>query len=99
MLGWSMDIMSATQRSERMRRVRAKGNRSTEIRVRLMLVRRGISGWSQHPRFIAGQPDFWFPDRRLAIFIDGCFWHGCPVCKRPLPIANREYWIAKIQGN
>jgi DNA mismatch endonuclease (patch repair protein) len=94
-----MDIMSKTERSERMRRVRAKGNRSTEVKVRLAIVRRGISGWKLHDRSIAGQPDFWFPIRKLAIFIDGCFWHGCPTCRRPLPETNWEYWIAKIQGN
>jgi DNA mismatch endonuclease (patch repair protein) len=98
---WSpaVDIMSETERSERMRRVRAKGNRSTEIKVRLALVRRGINGWKMHDRSVAGRPDFWFPAQKLALFIDGCFWHGCPACKRPLPVTNHGYWAAKIRGN
>src|SRR5262245_53424217 len=91
--------MSEAERSERMRRVRSKDNRSTELKVRLALVRRGISGWKMHERSVVGLPDFWFPSRKLAIFIDGCFWHGCPACKRPLPVANREYWVAKIRSN
>jgi DNA mismatch endonuclease, patch repair protein len=94
-----MDIMGKEERSERMRRVRSKGNRSTEARFRLALVRKGIRGWKMQDRSLAGRPDFVFPEAKIAIFVDGCFWHGCPVCKRPLPIANQEYWEKKINFN
>jgi DNA mismatch endonuclease (patch repair protein) len=94
-----MDIMNEEARSERMRRVRSRGNRSTEVKFRLALVRRGIKGWRMHVRDLPGCPDFVFAKRRLAIFLDGCFWHGCPECKRPLPVANRAYWVAKIRFN
>jgi DNA mismatch endonuclease (patch repair protein) len=44
------------------------------------------------------RPDVIFPKKRVAIFIDGCFWHGCPV-HGTLPVANREYWGPKIDEN
>jgi DNA mismatch endonuclease (patch repair protein) len=94
-----MDILNKTERSERMRRVRSKGNRSTEARLRLALVRRGIRGWRMHDRSLVGCPDVVFPAARVVIFVDGCFWHGCPVCKRPLPVANQAYWVNKIKSN
>jgi DNA mismatch endonuclease (patch repair protein) len=46
-----------------------------------------------------GKPDVAFLNQRIAIFIDGCFWHGCPYCKRKLPKTNREYWERKINRN
>ncbi len=84
--------------TKRMRAIRGKGNKSTEVRFRLMLVRSGIRGWKVHPKGIIGKPDFYFPEHRLAFFIDGCFWHGCPRCGR-VPRANNPYWKAKIEGN
>lgn len=81
-----------------MSKVRASGNRSTELRVRMALVRNGLSGWKLHSTSILGKPDFWFQAHRLAVFVDGCFWHGCPDCLR-LPNDNREYWSTKIKGN
>jgi DNA mismatch endonuclease (patch repair protein) len=35
----------------------------------------------------------------VAIFVDGCFWHGCPHCRRKLPATNRKYWRQKIGRN
>jgi DNA mismatch endonuclease Vsr len=81
-----------------MRAIKAKGNKSTEVRFRLMLVRTGLRGWRVHPKGIAGRPDFYFPEERLALFVDGCFWHGCPKCGH-VPKANNPYWKAKIEGN
>jgi DNA mismatch endonuclease (patch repair protein) len=81
-----------------MSKVRSVGNRSTELKVRMALVRMGVRGWVLHARDIEGRPDFWFPQHRLVVFVDGCFWHGCPKCLR-LPSQNRTYWTAKISGN
>jgi DNA mismatch endonuclease (patch repair protein) len=78
--------------------VRAKGNRSTEVKFRLALVRAHIRGWVLHTREVPGVPDFYFPKAKAAIFVDGCFWHGCPKCCR-MPEQNRLYWRCKIQGN
>lgn len=78
--------------------VRGHNNRTTEQRLRLALVRARISGWQLHPIGIVGKPDFIFPDRRIAIFVDGCFWHGCPKCGH-IPKTNTPFWNAKIQRN
>jgi DNA mismatch endonuclease (patch repair protein) len=94
-----MDTLTPAQRSERMRRVRSNGNRSTEWRLRSALMRCSVVGWRLHDTDLPGHPDFFFPARSLAVFIDGCFWHGCPFCKRPLPRDNYAYWAAKIKGN
>lgn len=94
-----MDILNKKQRSKRMSRVCSKGNRSTEWKFRSKLLTHQISGWVMHNKAILGIPDFFFPERKLAIFIDGCFWHGCPKCLRPLPKTNRHYWAKKIKSN
>lgn len=97
--GLSMDILSKEQRSRRMSSIRSKGNRSTEWRFRSALVRNGISGWRMHVRALPGVPDFVFPGLNIVIFIDGCFWHGCPKCRRPMPQTNRGYWTSKVKLN
>ena len=95
---FKMDMLSKTERSALMSKVRSRGNRSTEVRLRLALVRARISGWKLHPESVPGRPDFWFATKRMALFVDGCFWHGCKRCLR-LPQRNRSYWRAKIDGN
>lgn len=47
---------------------------------------------------VIGRPDFVFSERRLVVFVDGCFWHGCPKCK-DIPASNTSYWNRKIEGN
>jgi len=84
--------------ARRMRAVRSKDNRSTERCLRLALVRAGVSGWKFHPPSIVGNPDFLFSEERLAVFVDGCFWHGCSICGH-LPRKNSAYWAMKIQRN
>ncbi len=85
-------------RSLQMGVIRGRGNKTTEARLRLMLVRSGISGWKMHPPGMAGNPDFYFPASQIAIFADGCFWHGCPKCGH-VPSTNRRFWGLKIQRN
>jgi DNA mismatch endonuclease, patch repair protein len=84
--------------SRRMRAIREKGNRSTERRFRALLVRAGIRGWQLHPKGMIGKPDFVFQGRQVVIFVDGCFWHGCPQCGH-VPTVNKPYWSAKIERN
>jgi DNA mismatch endonuclease (patch repair protein) len=84
--------------SGRMRAIRAKGAKSTERRLRALLVGAGVRGWKLHPAGLPGKPDFLFPDARLVVFVDGCYWHGCPQCGYA-PTVNRPYWSAKIAGN
>ena len=84
--------------SNRMRAIKARDARSTERRFRMALVRAGIKGWTMRPQGIAGKPDLFFPGSRVAVFLDGCFWHGCPVHGH-VPDVNRSYWEAKIRRN
>ncbi len=86
------------QHSRIMKRVRGEGNRTTEAHFRAVLVAAGISGWRVNVREIKGVPDFYFPAERLAIFVDGCFWHGCNMCGH-VPKKNRPFWQAKIERN
>jgi DNA mismatch endonuclease (patch repair protein) len=86
------------QRSEIMRAVKSKGNSTTEIRLRFALVRAGVKGWEMHPRGFPGKPDFIFRRARVAVFVDGCFWHGCRRCGH-IPRSNSSFWAAKIDSN
>lgn len=86
------------KRSKVMAAVRGQGNKTTERRLRLGLVRRGVRGWKVRPKGFRGNPDFLFPEARVAIFVDGCFWHGCPDCGH-VPRTNRAFWAAKIERN
>jgi DNA mismatch endonuclease, patch repair protein len=92
------DPLTPKERSERMSRVRGIGNRSTEGRVEAALVKDGITGWVKHPPNILGKPDFYFAKYRLALFIDGCFWHACPKCGR-MPKSRVDFWATKIDAN
>jgi DNA mismatch endonuclease (patch repair protein) len=93
-----MDRVDKATRSRIMSRIRSKGNLSTERRLRMLMVRAGIAGWKALPRNLPGNPDFVFPHIPLAIFVDGCFWHGCPRCYHR-PLSNRQYWDAKVLRN
>lgn len=84
-------------RSKIMASIRARGNRSTELCLIGMLRRSKLSGWRRHVE-LPGTPDFAFRHARVAVFVDGCFWHGCPSCSRQ-PRANSSYWKEKIAGN
>jgi DNA mismatch endonuclease (patch repair protein) len=93
------DPLSATERSQRMAKVRSRENRSTERVVEATLRRAGIRDWCKHPQDVPGKPDFYFRQIKLAIFVDGCFWHGCPLCCRRLPKRRRIFWSRKLTGN
>ena len=77
--------------------VRSKGNRSTEGVMVALLRRARIGGWRRHLQ-LTGKPDFAWPRLRVALFVDGCFWHGCSRCYRP-PKSNVDYWQNKVTMN
>lgn len=93
-----MDKVSPEIRSRVMARVRSQRNQSTEWRLRASLIRAGIRGWKLNPSDIRGKPDFAFRGERVLIFVDGCYWHGCPKCYRR-PSSHVEYWDAKVARN
>jgi DNA mismatch endonuclease (patch repair protein) len=81
-----------------MARVRQKGT-SPEIEVRSVLHRRGYR-FRLHRRDLPGTPDIVLPGRRIAIFVNGCFWHRHEGCARTtMPKRNGEYWSAKFRRN
>lgn len=85
-------------RSRTMSAIKGKNNKSTEIKFRLALIRNGIKGWRRHRKEIFGSPDFYFRKERVAVFIDGCFWHGCSKCGH-IPKTRTEFWQLKIKRN
>jgi DNA mismatch endonuclease, patch repair protein len=91
------DMFKPAERSRIMGRIRSNGNISTEVRFVRLLRRHKIAGWRRRQR-LPGRPDFVFASSKLAIFIDGDFWHGNPKGFR-LPKSNRAYWKKKISGN
>jgi len=92
------DVHTREQRSRNMAAIRSRGNKSTEIAFLRMLKKKKITGWRRHCRFLRGTPDFVFPKQKVAIFVDGCFWHGCPKCKLR-PATNTKFWNEKIMSN
>lgn len=81
-----------------MSRVRSRGNAATEGRLIRLFRRYGITGWRRGYRLF-GTPDFVFPKLRLALFVDGCFWHCCPQHSTH-PAGNATFWAAKLaRGN
>lgn len=91
------DRMTVSQRSYTMSRIRSRNNQSTELRLLTQLRRARVTGWRRNYPLV-GRPDVVFYQRRTAVFVDGCFWHGCPRCF-VLPKSNVEYWRAKIDRN
>jgi DNA mismatch endonuclease Vsr len=71
---------------------------TTEKRFRAHLVRARISGWKLQSSLLPGRPDFIFPKNKVAVFVDGCFWHCCPQCGHT-PKSNRSYWSLKLARN
>ena len=86
------------RRARNMRAIRSAGNSTTERRLASLLRRHGLRGWKLQARHIVGRPDLVIQSKRIAVFVDGCFWHGCPHCGH-IPRTNRAYWLAKIAQN
>jgi DNA mismatch endonuclease (patch repair protein) len=91
------DFLTKRRRSSLMSRIRSHGNAATELRFIRLLKNSSITGWRRHQK-IFGKPDFVFPKLKLAVFVDGCFWHGCPRCYSE-PKSNRIFWRQKIAAN
>jgi DNA mismatch endonuclease, patch repair protein len=106
------DVFSKRKRSALMSRIRGRGNKATELEFVRLLRAHKVTGWrrhmsvtlpkpngeaasSKHPRV---HPDFVFQASRIAIFIDGCFWHRCPI-HGTSPANNRRFWSVKLDGN
>lgn len=99
LLNTRIDALDEAARSAHMSKIKGKGNKSTEAVVETALLQANITGWVKHPKEIVGKPDFFFPDSKIALFVDGCFWHGCPRCKRRVPSNRSDFWRKKIDDN
>jgi DNA mismatch endonuclease, patch repair protein len=84
-------------RSVAMGKIKSRNNRTTELRLRMALIREGYRGWVLHAD-LPGRPDFFFTRAKLAVFVDGCFWHGCKKCGH-VPKTRSQFWSAKIDRN
>jgi len=83
--------------SKSMRGNVAKGT-SPELRLRRLLREAGRGGYRLHWK-VAGRPDIAYPGRKVAIFVNGCYWHRCPSCQPPMPKSNTEFWAEKFRRN
>jgi DNA mismatch endonuclease (patch repair protein) len=92
------DPLTKAERSTLMAKVKGSGNKSTELVILAAVRRHRISGWRRHPKNVLGRPDFYFPLQKLAVFVDGCFWHACQRCGR-IPKTRVRFWASKIQNN
>lgn len=91
------DVYDKEKRSSIMKCVRSKENKSTEIKLMSLFKDNNIKGWRRYYK-VKGHPDFVFLDRRIAIFVDGCFWHGHD-CRNTRPADNAYYWVQKLEKN
>jgi len=74
-------------------------NTKPELVLRKALWANGIKGYRLHWKKAPGSPDIVFPHMKLAIFVNGCFWHRCPNCKLPIPKSNSLFWKEKFKKN
>lgn len=74
-------------------------NTKPELELRRLLRVAGYPGYRLHWKKAPGHPDIAYPGRKLAIFVNGCFWHRCPHCSPPMPKSNPEFWQAKFTLN
>lgn len=105
------DVFTKAKRSEVMSRIRGRGNKDTELALAKLLRRHRITGWRrqiqirtsprpspQRGEGVRVRPDFVFLKLKLAVFVDGCFWHGCPK-HATKPKNNRAFWHRKLSMN
>lgn len=74
-------------------------NTKPELLVRKALWQNGLRGYRLHPKNIPGKPDIAFIGKKIAIFVNGCYWHRCPKCNYPIPKSNSEFWENKFSKN
>ena len=102
------DFLTVAQRSERMARIRSRGNAATELGMVRILRALGFTGWRRHvvirgaaqvgEQPLRVRPDFIFRAARVALFVDGCFWHACPE-HGSRPRGNAAFWRGKLRAN
>jgi DNA mismatch endonuclease (patch repair protein) len=93
-----MGAVSRETRSRMMSAVKSKGNASTEVAMVSAFRKAGLKGWRRHSKLLGFRPDFVFGRERVVVFLDGCFWHGCPI-HGSFPESNKDFWASKLEAN
>ena len=96
------DKRSPTPKSEVVSKVMSSNkakNSKPEILLRKSLWKMGIKGYRLHYKAIPGRPDIVFVSKKIAVFVNGCFWHRCPICDHSLPKHNTSFWQNKFENN
>ncbi|MCH5321846.1 MAG: DNA mismatch endonuclease Vsr [Eubacterium sp.] len=91
------DVFDKSKRSAIMSAVHSKKNKSTELKLIELFKKNNIQGWRRNYN-VKGHPDFVFLDKKVAVFVDGCFWHGHD-CRNTRPADNADYWQKKRERN
>jgi DNA mismatch endonuclease (patch repair protein) len=91
-----MDNITKKQRKKCMKNIKGSDT-ELELSFRKYIWNKGLRGYRVN-NSIKGKPDLYFPKQKIAIFIDGCFWHKCPECY-VRPKSRNKYWDAKIENN
>lgn len=100
--GYSRDYRSPDPSNDSISRIMSANRRKDtkpEVIFRKTLWLNGIRGYRLHWNKVPGRPDIAFPKKKVAIFINGCFWHRCPKCNLPLPKSNASFWKEKFKNN
>jgi DNA mismatch endonuclease (patch repair protein) len=72
---------------------------SPEVVLRSALSKAGIRGYRLHKKGVPGRPDVIFTRNKVAVFVNGCFWHRCPLCDLPIPKTHKGFWSKKFELN
>ncbi len=78
--------------------IRAK-NTKPELKLRKALCDNGSSGYRLHWKNAPGRPDICYPGKKIAIFVNGCYWHRCPYCNPSFPKTHISFWENKFNNN
>ena len=74
-------------------------NTKPELLLRKALWKAGLRGYRLHQKKLPGRPDIAYTTKKVAIFVNGCFWHRCPHCNLSLPKTNQAFWKEKFAKN
>lgn len=90
------DVFTTSERSRIMSRIRSR-NTNPELFLYRILKKLGLK--VRRRTKLPGNPDFFLPELNTTVFVDGCFWHGCRLCKNKIPKTNLNFWNEKIAKN
>lgn len=90
-----VDVFTKEKRSWVMGRIRSTNTKMENLLEKKLLENR--IDFEKYPK-VLGKPDFLLKDKKVVVFVDGCFWHKCPTCYRP-PKTRKSFWLPKIRKN